>query len=382
MNSYLATATVGRFAITDYKQERHPLLRRDRSGAVRARRHAVDRHAPDDIGRGGRRLVQAPDAHDHRARRRRVAVVRRHAGHRAELGLHVRRGAHRRRRRLDDAARPQRAHEHRCRQLVPVRRLAGDPSVPRPLPDRQWRRHVHARTGTTGTWSAATGTSDGQAESWKVDLTAYAGKTVELSIAYASDGNVAGDTASTSTTSSRRTGEGTTSFEPDGDTLDGWTVPGAPAGSPGNDERLHGRHDRRRAATNFGIVAQRSFEREPEILSSSRAVRPLSVPRRGRHRRSPPGRRLRAREPDAADLRAGVLLRPGRRRQRRRPRAGPPVVRRQRVGRTTGRTSGSTRASPRMPSGSGASTRASAPRRRSSTATTRAFPPTTRSGRS
>lgn len=30
------------------------------------------------------------------------------------------------------------------------------------------------------------------------------------------------------------TGEGTTSFEDDADTFDGWTVPGAPEGSPGN----------------------------------------------------------------------------------------------------------------------------------------------------
>ena len=30
------------------------------------------------------------------------------------------------------------------------------------------------------------------------------------------------------------TGQGNTSFEADGDTLDGWTTPGPPAGSPGN----------------------------------------------------------------------------------------------------------------------------------------------------
>jgi hypothetical protein len=120
-------------------------------------------------------------------------------------------------------------------------------------------------TGTTGTWSAATGTSDGQVESWKVDLSAYAGKSVELAIAYVSDGIVQAhgvyiDDIATST------GEGTTSFEPDGDTLDGWTMPGAPAGSPGNtsDFMVGTTADE---PDNFGVIAQRSFQREPEILS-------------------------------------------------------------------------------------------------------------------
>ncbi len=62
------------------------------------------------------------------------------------------------------------------------------------------------------------------------------------------------------------TGEGTTSFEPDADTQDGWTVPGPPAGSPGNtsDFVVGTVADE---PDNFGLVAQRSFQREPEILS-------------------------------------------------------------------------------------------------------------------
>ena len=183
-------------------------------------------------------------------------------------------------------------------------------------------------TGTTGTWSAATGASDGP-EQWKVDLSAYAGKQVEVSISYASDDVVQAhgvfvDDIVTST------GEGTTSFEDDGDTLDGWTVPGAPAGSPGNTNDFtvgtvaDSRQLRRRRPR---LVRPRA--RDPELPREQ--VRALSVPRRRWHRRSPAGRRLRAREPDAPDLRAGVLLRPGRRRQRRRPRARPPVVRRQRL---------------------------------------------------
>ena len=118
-------------------------------------------------------------------------------------------------------------------------------------------------TGTTGTWNAATGPSNGP-EQWKVDLGAYAGKQVEVSISYASDDVVQshGVFVDDITTS---TGEGNTSFEDDGDTLDGWTVPGAPAGSPGNanDWAVGTVAD---LPPNFGIVARESFAREPEIL--------------------------------------------------------------------------------------------------------------------
>lgn len=120
-------------------------------------------------------------------------------------------------------------------------------------------------TGTTGNWNAATGTSDGHAETWKVDLSPYAGKAVEVSISYASDqvvqahGVFVDDIVSS-------TGEGTTSFEPDADTMDGWTVPGAPAGSPGNtnDFTVGTIAD---LPENYGPVAKRAFAREPEILS-------------------------------------------------------------------------------------------------------------------
>jgi hypothetical protein len=120
-------------------------------------------------------------------------------------------------------------------------------------------------TATPGTWSAATGSSDGQVESWKVDLSAYAGKSVELAIAYVSDGTVQAHGIYIDDIVSS-TGEGSTSFEPDADTQDGWTVPGAPAGSPGNTSdfvvgTIAAEPD------NFGVVAQRSFQREPEILN-------------------------------------------------------------------------------------------------------------------
>jgi hypothetical protein len=83
-------------------------------------------------------------------------------------------------------------------------------------------------TGTTGEWNAASGRSAGW-EQWSIDLSAYAGKQVEVSIAYASDWSVQGlgafvDDISISTGAS-------TSFETG---LDGWTVTGPPAGSGPN----------------------------------------------------------------------------------------------------------------------------------------------------
>ncbi|GAA4408357.1 hypothetical protein GCM10023168_25570 [Fodinibacter luteus] len=88
-------------------------------------------------------------------------------------------------------------------------------------------------SGTTGAWNAASGSSDGP-EQWSLDLGAYAGEQVEVSLTYASDDifqlpGVFVDDVVVST------GEGSTSFEADGDTLDGWIAADPPEGSPGND---------------------------------------------------------------------------------------------------------------------------------------------------
>jgi len=74
-------------------------------------------------------------------------------------------------------------------------------------------------TGTTGSWNAASGNSGGW-QQWDVDLSAFAGKTAEVSISYVSDWATQGlgmfvDDIAVST------GEGSTSFESG---LDGWTV--------------------------------------------------------------------------------------------------------------------------------------------------------------
>ena len=98
-----------------------------------------------------------------------------------------------------------------------------------------------------------------------VDLGAYAGRTVEVSLSQASDqsfqvyGAFVDDIAVS-------TGQGSTSFEADGDTLDGWTTPGPPAGSPGNtNDWIVGTAAQTPASP--GAVARASLRREPEILA-------------------------------------------------------------------------------------------------------------------
>jgi Peptidase family M1 domain/Peptidase M1 N-terminal domain/Immune inhibitor A peptidase M6 len=116
---------------------------------------------------------------------------------------------------------------------------------------------------TGGEWWAASGASDGW-EQWQVDLSAYAGSTVEVAITYASDESVqlAGAFVDDIVVS---TGEGSTSFEEDGDTFDGWTVPGAPAGSPPNpNDWIAGTVAD--TPEPLGAAVQASFSRQPEII--------------------------------------------------------------------------------------------------------------------
>jgi hypothetical protein len=119
-----------------------------------------------------------------------------------------------------------------------------------------------APTGSTGAWNAATGRSDGY-ETWTVDLAPYAGHQVVISLTnltddvYSFPGAYVDDIVGPG-------GQGTTSFENDGNTLDGWTVPGAPAGSPGNpaDWRVVSSDP----TASLGERAQAAFAQEPEIL--------------------------------------------------------------------------------------------------------------------
>lgn len=113
-------------------------------------------------------------------------------------------------------------------------------------------------TGTTGEWNAATGRSDGW-EQWSVDLSAYAGRSVDLAITYVSDVTVQSAGVAVDAIAGPG-GQGSTSFE-DG-TLDGWTVPGSPESTPNENDWV--------ATTTgpapIGDRIRASLAREPEIV--------------------------------------------------------------------------------------------------------------------
>jgi hypothetical protein len=83
-------------------------------------------------------------------------------------------------------------------------------------------------SGTSGTWNAASGAS-GNWEQWDVDLAAYAGDQIEVSISYVSDWSSQGLGVFVDDVV-LPTGE-STSFETG---LEGWDVPGQPEGSAAN----------------------------------------------------------------------------------------------------------------------------------------------------
>ena len=137
--------------------------------------------------------LQAADA-DGRPDRQDVggAAVQALGGHRARLRLRVRRGAHRR----------LRTTGRRCPTATGTRATTPGPAarIPDPfwLHENPFLRHYITRNrrgdaaetarrpGTTGAWNAFTGNSAGF-QDWDVDLSAYAGKQVEVSITYATD---------------------------------------------------------------------------------------------------------------------------------------------------------------------------------------------------
>ncbi|MET0863885.1 MAG: zinc carboxypeptidase, partial [Nakamurella sp.] len=86
--------------------------------------------------------------------------------------------------------------------------------------------------GSTGVWNAATGQTQGW-QQWKVDLTPYAGKQVELSISYASDWSTQGVGVFLDDISVLADGSpvAETGFEAD---LGGWVVSGTPDAPPSN----------------------------------------------------------------------------------------------------------------------------------------------------
>ncbi|SCL32720.1 Immune inhibitor A peptidase M6 [Micromonospora nigra] len=85
-------------------------------------------------------------------------------------------------------------------------------------------------TGTTGQWHAATGNSGGWKE-FVVDLSAYAGKQVEVSISYVSDWSTQGLGVFLDDTRVVVDGVTVTQTSFESDDLGGWTVAGPPTGS-------------------------------------------------------------------------------------------------------------------------------------------------------
>ena len=85
-------------------------------------------------------------------------------------------------------------------------RLGHDPPVPATTtrPTRR-RRSDCTNTGTTGEWNAATGNSGGF-QDWEIDLSAYKGKQVEVSITYAQDFAVPASACSSTRAGPRRRG--------------------------------------------------------------------------------------------------------------------------------------------------------------------------------
>ena len=134
-----------------------------------------------------------------------------------------------------------------------------------------------APTGTTGTWNAASGQSDGY-EQWTVDLSPYAGAAVQVSLSVISDdlvslpGVYVDDVVGPG-------GQGSTSFEADGDQLDGWVVSGPPADSPGN-------------ASDWRVAARPGVGRpDPLRISAATSAGDPAVPRRATSAITRSGRR-------------------------------------------------------------------------------------------
>jgi len=119
-------------------------------------------------------------------------------------------------------------------------------------------------TGTTGVWNAASGRSQGW-EQWSIDLGAYAGKQVEVSIAYASDWSFQG-LGTFVDDITLPTGE-STSFETD---LGDWTVTGPPPGSAPNSNNF--------ARTTAGGFPEGAVVATPDTLYMGFGLEGISTP--------------------------------------------------------------------------------------------------------
>ncbi len=115
--------------------------------------------------------------------------------------------------------------------------------------------------GTTGSFNAASGASDGY-ENWKVDLSAWKGKSVELAITVVSDDIYTYRGAFVDDITLTNGAQGATTFESG---ANGWTVLGPPADSAPNDNDwiVGGVADEPETT---GDIVKRSLDRQPEII--------------------------------------------------------------------------------------------------------------------
>jgi hypothetical protein len=126
-------------------------------------------------------------------------------------------------------------------------------------------------TGSTGSWNAYGSASDEGWQDWTVDLGAYAGRRIEVALSYLTTeahswGSTAARTGVYLDDVVLSTGSGSTSFEADSDILDGWTTPPAPAGSPAAPTGWRSLTVSQLPMSAAGQVAYAALARQPEIL--------------------------------------------------------------------------------------------------------------------
>ena len=259
---------------------------------------------PVRVVAGRRPVLQAAHPDDQRPRRGGELSFWVTAGHRAQLGLPLRRGAHRSGGRLDDAAGPQRPHQPGHRLRLPV--LVRSAPVPRALPDADRRRRDP--DGHDGRMVGRERAGHGY-EQWTVDLSAYAGRDVEVSISYASDDLFQVNGACSSTTSSSRPARAPPRSRTTATT---WTAGRSrrAAGQRAQPQRLDRRHGATTPAA-AGRSPQPRWTPAGDHRVPGGILRPVPVLGRRRHRRRPRRAGLRARDPDPAGLLVGVLHRHG-----------------------------------------------------------------------
>ena len=326
MASYLATPTIGEFDLDAYRDGRHPVLGRHRPRPVRPAVHAAHR-------RRSSRSPRRPDISYKRLTR--TIDVPAGGGDADVLGRPAtpsRTGTTSSSRPTPPAATTGRrcptptAHtDQRHRHLVPV--LARPPPVPHPLPDRRRRRHVRP-TGTTGDVERGDRHQRRLRSSGRSTSAPTPARQVEISLTYASDDIVQRRRVDRRHRGVDRRGQHVVRGRRR--PLDGWTVPGPPRAARATRTTGSSARPGRPAADTSATIAAASFARQPEILDFLAGYfGPYPFNAAGGIVDDVAGARLRPREPDPADLLAGLLHRLDLGRLRRRPRARPPVVRRQ-----------------------------------------------------